>query len=197
MLGDTISPESILDQALLLAQNSSWESFSLSELANKADCSLVDIKCCYRSKDDMVEAFFNRADEAMLSLQADANYQALEGSERLVVCIMTWLEFLEPYRPIVKEMMAYKFEPGHFHLQARGITRVSRTVQWFIDVSGRNYSGLKRVADEVAITSAYLATFAYFLFDLSEDNAKTRAMLNKLVRKIDKGLFSLCNVSEK
>ncbi|GAA3918293.1 TetR/AcrR family transcriptional regulator [Litoribacillus peritrichatus] len=187
MTTNEATPERIIDQAILLAQKSSWESFSLSELAIEANCSLADIKSIYRSKDDMVEAFFNRADNAMLSLSSDSKYQALSSDDRLITCIMTWFEYLAPYRPIIKEMMAYKLEPGHFHLQAHGITRVSRTVQWFLEVSNRNYSGLKRVADEVATTSAYLTSFAHFLFDDSDNFKDTRSLLNSLIKRIDQG----------
>lgn len=176
----------ILDHALKLAMESSWETFSLSELASQSHHSLVEIKRIFRSKDDMAEAFFNRADEAMLSLSEDSEFSALSKSERLVKCVMTWFNALTPYRAIVKEMMAYKLEPGHFHLQAHGVTRVSRTVQWFLEVSHRNHTGLKRVADEIAVTSAYITAFAYFLYDDSENHNDTQALLNKFVRKIDK-----------
>jgi hypothetical protein len=90
-------------------------------------------------------------------------------------------------------MLAYKFEPGHFHLQAHGITRISRTVQWFLDISEREYDGLKRVADEFSVTSAYLATFSCFVYDNSESNNKTRDLLKRLIQQIDRGhdFFSL------
>jgi len=184
---DETTPDTILDQAIALAQKSSWESFSLSELAVQADCPLSVIKGFYRSKDDMAEALFNRADDAMLSLSSDPEYLAQPSNNKLVQCIMTWFEFLAPYRPIIREILAYKLEPGHIHLQAHGITRISRTVQWFLEVSNRKYSGLKRITDEVATTSAYLASFSYFLFDKSEGSVNTQSMLEKLINRIDKG----------
>ncbi len=184
---DEPTPDTILDQAISLAQKSSWQSFSQRELAAQVDCPLSVIKGFYRSKDDMAEALFNRADDAMLSLSSDPDYLAQPSKIKLVQCIMTWFQFLAPYRPIVREILAYKLEPGHFHLQAHGITRISRTVQWFLEVSGRQYSGLKRVADEAATTSVYLASFSFFLFDKSEGSANTQSMLERLINRIDKG----------
>ena len=64
--------------------------------------------------------------------------------------------------------------------------RVSRTVQWFIAASGRKDTGFKRIVDEVAITSSYLSSFSYFLFDYSKEHANTRGLLKKLLRKVDK-----------
>ena len=192
MTTNTLTPHVILEKAIILAQKSSWESFSLTELAFLLDCSLSDIKQFYRSKDDMAEALFNRADDAMLSLSSAKDYRNLTSDDKLFECIMIWFESLAPYRPLVREILAYKLEPGHFHLQAHGITRVSRTVQWFIEASDRKNTGLKRITDEIAMTSAYLASFSFFLFDNSEQQAKTRDLLKSLLKKINQGhqLFS-------
>jgi ubiquinone biosynthesis protein COQ9 len=187
MTKNTLTPDVVLEQAITLARQNSWESFSLTELASLLDCSLSDIKQFYRSKDDMAEAFFNRADDAMLNLTSTEEYRNLTSDDKLLECIMAWFESLAPYRPLVRELLAYKLEPGHFHLQAHGITRISRTVQWFIEVSDRKNTGLKRIADEVAVTSAYLASFSFFLFDNSEKHANTRALLKSLLRKINQG----------
>ena len=185
MTTNTLTPHVILEKAIILAQKSSWESFSLTELAFLLDCSLSDIKQFYRSKDDMAEALFNRADDAMLSLSSAKDYRNLTSDDKLFECIMIWFESLAPYRPLVREILAYKLEPGHFHLQAHGITRISRTVQWFIEASDRKNTGLKRIVDEAAVTSAYLASFSFFLFDNSEQHANTRALLKSRLRKIN------------
>lgn len=187
MTKDILTADKILDKAIELAQQSSWESFSLTELALLLDCSLNDIKQFYRSKDDIAESLFNRADDAMLRLATDEEYRSLSSDERLLECIMLWYEILAPYKAIVREMLGYKLEPGHFHLQAHGITRISRTVQWFLEVSDRRSKGIKRIMEEVAVTSAYLASFSYFLFDKSEQHIRTRTLLNKLIKKISQG----------
>jgi ubiquinone biosynthesis protein COQ9 len=187
MTKNTLTPDVVLEKSIVLAQQSSWESFSLTELASLLDCSLSDIKQFYRSKDDMAEALFNRADDAMLSLASVETSLNLTSDDKLLECIMVWFESLAPYRSLVREILAYKLEPGHFHLQAHGITRISRTVQWFIEASDRKNTGLKRIADEVAVTSAYLASFSFFLFDNSEQHSCTRALLKSLIRKINQG----------
>ena len=185
MTKNTLTPDVVLEKAIVLAQQSSWESFSLTELASLLNCTLNDLKHFYRSKDDMAEALFNRADDAMLSLASDEEYRNLTSDEKLVECIMVWFESLTPYRSLLREILAYKLEPGHFHLQVHGITRISRTVQWFLEASDRKSTGLKRITEEVAVTSAYLASFSFFLFDNSGQHANTRALLKNLIRKIN------------
>jgi len=180
-------PDKILDVACELAGKSSWEAFSITDLARRLDYSLVDIKRLYRSKDDMAEGLFDRADDTMLQFASRADFQARPAEEKLPEVIMCWFESMAPIKPLIREILAYKFEPGHFHLQAHGITRVSRTVQWFLVSAARQKTGFARIADEVAITSAYLTSFSFFLFDKSESHTNTRALLKRLLRKIDQG----------
>lgn len=180
-----LTPHLALEKAIVLAQKSSWKSFSLTELASLLNCSLSEIKQFYRSKDDMAEALFDRADDAMLNFASAKEHQNLASDDKLIECIMVWFEALTPYKPMVREILTYKLEPGHFHLQAHGVTRISRTVQWFIAASDRKSTGLKRITDEVAITSAYLSSFSFFLFDHSKQHVNTRRLIKRLLRKIN------------
>ncbi|WP_448547632.1 TetR/AcrR family transcriptional regulator [Thalassotalea fusca] len=176
----------IFDKAVELAQQSSWEAFSLAELASSLQCSMAELKTYFRSKDDIAEVFFDLADEAMLKMASQSEFNARYVDDRLLECIMCWFYTLVPYKKIVREVLAYKLEPGHFHLQAHGITRISRTVQWFLEASGRKRKGVARITDEVAITGAYLTSFAFFLRDNSTNHQRTRKLLNNLINKISK-----------
>ncbi len=187
MTESEISRDLILNSAVELARQSSWEAFSLHQLAVAADCPLTEIKARFRSKDDLAEALFDRADEAMLKVTEAADYQALDADERLIRCIMAWFEQLAPVKPLVKEILAYKLEPGHFHLQAHGITRISRTVQWFLVVAQRDYTGLQRITDEMAVSGSYLLCFSRFLVDDSEQHRKTRELLEMLIKRVARG----------
>jgi AcrR family transcriptional regulator len=162
MMKTTLTADMVLDKAIALALEKNWESFSLVELAEVLGCSLTDIKHFYRSKDDIAEALFDRADNAMLAFASSNEYLQLSSKEKLVEGIMAWFLVLSDYKPLIREILAYKLEPGHFHLQAHGLTRISRTVQWFIEVSGQQKEGISRIAYEVAITSVYLASFVFF-----------------------------------
>jgi len=198
MTNNAVSPDRILDHALLVAQQRSWQQFNLNQLANQLGCSLADIKQFYRSKDDIAEALFSRADDAMLQYAATEQFQNMPTDDKLFECMMVWLDSLAPYKTSVREILAYKLEPGHFHLQAHGITRISRTVQWFLEAADRKSTRLKRTADEVAITSAYLASFSFFLFDNSAQHVQTKKLLKELLNKINQAqqLFSCSHRAE-
>ena len=184
MTSSTINADTILNMALVIAEDSSWQHLTFQQLASRLDTSLAILKKHFRSKDDLAEALFERADSAMLKTTEHDEYIAWDSKEKLYHCIVNWLEYLAPYKAIVKDMLQYKLEPGHFHLQAHGITRVSRTVQWFREVAQRPQRSWRVELDEIAVTSIYLVSFAFFLRDNSKDNKATKKLLRSLVNKL-------------
>src|SRR3972149_2505449 len=103
----------ILDKALDLAKESSWERVRLQQVAAALAIGLDEVRLHYRQKDDLAEALFDRADQAVLTTSGSKDFKALCGRDRLRVAIMTWLGVLTPYRRTVLDMFKYKLEPGH------------------------------------------------------------------------------------
>ena len=169
----------ILDAALALAGETSWETLHLHDIAAEMGISLNDIRIHYAQKDDLAEALFDRADRAALTAGSPPDFTGRIAAERLLTVIMAWLDALLPHRRLVREMLAYKLEPGHFHLQAQGITRISRTVQWFREAAQQQSEGLRRIAEEIVLTSTYLAGFAQWLIDDTKETRNTRTFLKK------------------
>ena len=87
-------------------------------------------------------------------------------------------------------MLAYKLEPGHVHLQALGILRISRTVQWFREAARQESTGFQRILDESALTAIYLAGFGRWLFDDSRDGRESKAFLAAGLRR----WFRCCHI---
>lgn len=173
----------ILDTALEQAEASSWEQLHLHDVASALHISLDDIRQRFPQKDDLVEAWFDRADRAMLAGEHAAGLPGHPLHERLHRVIWNWLSALAPHRGLTRQMLAYKLEPGHVHLQALGVMRISRTVQWFREAASQDSTGLQRICDETALTSIYLATFTRWLFDDSENSNRSRAFLDKALRR--------------
>jgi len=80
--------EQILDRALALAEADSWETVQLRTIAAELDISLDQIRRVYPQKDDLVEAWFDRADRAILDQEAMAEFHALPENDRLQCIIM-------------------------------------------------------------------------------------------------------------
>jgi AcrR family transcriptional regulator len=175
--------EVILDTALEQAEASSWEQLQLHTVAAALHITLDDIRQYFLQKDDLVEAWFDRADRAMLGSADSAGPPNRPLQQRLHRVIWIWLDTLSPHRKLTREMLTYKLEPGHIHLQALGVMRISRTVQWFREAARQDSTGLKRILDECALTTIYLATFARWLFDDSEGSLRSREFLDTALRR--------------
>ena len=173
MSNNSISAE-ILDTALQLADAKSWETVHLFDIAANLDMTLDQIRIYYPQKDDLVEAWFDRADKVVLSIDPGEDFLKRSDGERLHTVIMTWFDALLPYHKVTREMLYYKLEFGHIHLQVLGVLRISRTVQWFREAARINTTHLRRVVEEIGTTSIYLITFSRWLFDESQGSKSTR-----------------------
>lgn len=171
--------DSILEKALELGEASSWEAVHLYTIASELEISLDEIRQCFTQKDDIVEAWFNRADHAALTHDNDDGFQELSDNERLYIIILSWLDALAPHHKLTCQMLAYKLEPGHFHLQLSGIKRISRTVQWFREAAHLNSKGLQRICEEISLTKIYLGTFIRWLRDNSPEQQKSCQYLHE------------------
>ena len=172
----------ILDTALKLAENQSWETIRLYEIAQEMGISLNDVRAHYAEKEDLIDAWFDRADQWMLQQAATPEIRALGPHERLEAVMMSWMEALAAHRKTTREMILGRLEPGHVHIQWAGLMRVSRTVQWMREAARRNASHVNRALEETLLTSIYLLTFGRWLTDSSEHSEQTRRQLRSLLK---------------
>lgn len=183
MVGRKNIRQQILDSALKLAEDSSWEDVQLKDVANDLGISLFEIQQHYSQKDDLVEAWFDRADQTMLQLSPD-ELTEIELADRLQKIIFTWLDTLADHKIITRDMLWYKLEPLHLHLQVLGLLRISRTVQWIQELAGLNDRFLQRIINEIGLTSIYVCTFLYWLQDTSDKQKGTHRFLERKIKCI-------------
>lgn len=172
----------ILAVALILAERGGWDALHLHEIAATMEIGLADIYRHYRHKDDLAEAWFGRADLALVCATQREDWHSLSTRERLSLAILAWLEALTPHRRLTAEMLRYKLQPEHLHLQAQGLLHISRTVQWIREAAGLPAAGLRREAEEVALTGIFLSTFGVWLHDSSPEAGRTLAWLDWQLR---------------
>lgn len=189
--GDADLAARIVDAALQLAEESAWEAVRLHQVAARAGIGLDDICRHFREKDELIDAWFDRADAAMLALAAAAWMPALPPRERLQRLTMAWLDALAPHRRVTREMVLAKLEPGHIHIQFPAVMRISRTVQWLREAALLDDHGLRRALAESVLTAIYLATFTYWLGDDTPDAAQTRHFLDRLLAGAERAAKTL------
>jgi AcrR family transcriptional regulator len=178
----TVTAPKILDAALELADVCGWERLHLFDVAAQLGVGLDSIALHYREKDQLVEAWFDRADHALLTRATAADLITLDPARRLEELLIAWLDCLAAHREVTGQMLLYKLEPGHIHLQVRGLLRISRTVQWWREAAQREAIHLHRVAEESLLSGAYLRTVLHWLRHPGEEPAELRAYLRRQLR---------------
>jgi ubiquinone biosynthesis protein COQ9 len=171
----------ILEVALQLASRRSWDELHLYEVAREMGMGLADIQRHYGDKDEIADAWFDVADAALLRLAHTPGWQQFPQRDRLQLAYAAWLEALAPHRRITREMLGYKLQPEHVHLQVRGVMRVSRTVQWIREAALLPEVGWRRELAEAVLTSIFLTVFTHWLFDESPGGRRTQRLLGTLL----------------
>lgn len=183
----------IVDAALALAEQRSWESVRLHDVAAALGVNLDDIRRQFREKEDLVDAWFDRADQAMFAAAATPGFLALTPRQRLHRVIMDWLAALSPRRRVTRQMILGKLEPGHLHIQIPGLLRVSRTVQWMREAAQHDTASMaQRALEEIATTSIYLMTFVHWMTDDSPQSVRTAAFLDQRLKEAETLAHLVC-----
>lgn len=182
MTAATVTAGQILDSALRLADVCGWERLHLFDIAADLGVGLDAIAVHYQEKDQLVEAWFDRADRAMLSRAQADDLSGLSADKRLEELLIAWLDSLAAHRAVTGQMLLYKLEPGHIHLQLLGLLRISRTVQWWREAARRQTHHLYRIVEESLLTGVYLRSFIHWLRHPEENAADFRALLRSQLR---------------
>lgn len=175
----------IVDTAVELAEKESWESVRLHQVAMAMGIDLADIRRHFREKDELIDAWFDQADDAVLALSGSGDLAQLSARERLFRLIMAWLDALEEHRRVSRQMILAKLEPGHLHIQIPALIRISRTVQWIREGALLEDAGLRRALMETAVTSLYLTTFIAWMNEDAPGSPRTRRLLDGLLARAE------------
>lgn len=184
--------DQIVNTAVELGEQKSWEAVRLHDVAAALGITLDDVRVHFREKEDIVDAWFERADSAMLKMAQAPDFSFLTPRQRLHRLIMTWLASLYPYRKTTRQMIYGKLEPGHLHVQIPGLMRISRTVQWMREAAERDATYLRRALEESALTSIYLATFVHWMNDSSSGSSRSSRFLDgclSVAERLDQMVF--------
>ena len=178
----------IIATALQLAeQGGGWDAVRVHVVAREAGVSLAELSRHFGDRDAIGEGFFDSADAALLAVSDQPGWSEHAIRERLFLAIAAWLDALAPHRRIVAGILMYKLQPEHVHLQARGVARISRTVQCIREVAMLPSVGWRRELEEAVLTSIYLATFTFWLADNSPATRRTLSLLRRLLATAERG----------
>ena len=181
MTDDQDLSQAILDAALHLGERRGWDLVHLHDIAAAMAIPLADIRRCYPNKDALAEAWFDRAETALVAMAETPGWTDLSPRQRLFRTIIGWLDALATHKDLTRAMLRYKVQPDHLHLQVQGLIGVSRTVQWIRETARLPEAGWRRELQEIALTSIFLSTLGRWLVDDSPSHTRTHALLDHLL----------------
>jgi ubiquinone biosynthesis protein COQ9 len=179
--------QDILDTALMLGERDGWDAVHLHDIARELGIPLATIRGHYAQKDALTEAWFDRADAALVAVEQTPGWRELPVRERLHRTLFAWFDALGAHRELTRAMLRYKFQPEHLHLQALGITRISNTVQWIREAACLETAAWRREVEEAVLTGIFVSTFAYWLNDDSPGSERTHAFADRLLGFAERG----------
>ena len=171
--------DAVLNAALKLGESRSWEAVRLFDVAEELGTDLNAVRHHFREKEDLVDAWFDRADAAMLRAAADPAVSTMPPTRRIETLVLAWLDALDERRRLTGQMIAGKLEFGHLHVQFPAVLRISRTVQWLREGAGRDATGAYRGLEETALTSIFVSTFVVWLRAGGDHRATARGYLRR------------------
>ena len=168
----------ILETALGLAEEQEWQNVRLSQVADRLKISLLEIHDHYRDMDDVANAWFGGALDAMLSPSGKA-FSKRPPKDRLRVVLVRWLDFLAEHREVTTQMVASKLYPAHVHHWAPLVFNLSRLVHWWLDAAAIVSRGRQRQIEEIGLTALFLATVSRWGRDDSSSQERTKYFLER------------------
>lgn len=166
----------ILAAALALADDRGWQEVSFTRLGSRLGMSLAELRRHYRDQDAIADAWFRRAQDAMLA-KPPPRFRDLPAKRRLELLMLRWFDTLAPHRRVTAEMLAGKLWLFHPHHYVPMVFNLSRLIQWLRDAAGLTALGSRRQAEEIGLTLTFLATLAVWCRDDSQGQAETRKFL--------------------
>ena len=184
------TPARILDTTLDIADDMGWGRLRLRQVAARLNLSMADIRKHYRDKDAIADAWFARADAAMLAKRGKG-FARLSATDRLYRVITAWLDALAPYRGVTGEMLGEKLYPGHPHHTLALVWTLSRTVQWIRDAAHLDAGGRRKQVEEIGLTALFAATVFLWLRDETVGQQRTHAFLANRLADADAAMARL------
>jgi AcrR family transcriptional regulator len=166
----------ILDAAIQLARETGWSYLRLHQLAQRLGMPLDELRVSYRDQDALADAWFRRAELAMLR-PMPGGFADLPVAERVATALDRWFQAVGQERRITLDMIGTKLYPSHPHHWVPLVFNLSRLIQWLREAARLDAAGRRRQVEEIGLTALFLAALVAWRGDASVDRALTRRII--------------------
>ena len=183
------APQAIIESALTLAASRGWARVGLGDIAEAAEASLAELRAEFSSKSAIVAAYAAAIDREVLAAR-DPEVAGRPATERLFDVLMKRFDLLNAHKEGVGAIM--RSCPSDPEAILCGPLVLRRSMRWMLEAADLSSAGLQGGLRVKALSALYLSMLPVWLRDDSEDMARTMAVLDRRLRRLDRLTRSLC-----
>lgn len=166
----------VVETALELAKQQGWAHITLYDIAQEAGLSLSALFDVVEDKSDILVLFGRMIDKRVLEAMGEPD-PAVSPRDQLFDIMMERFDALNDYREgLVPILESFKFDPKQIVISC---PHVCRSMNWMLEASGIDTSGVRGALKVAGLTGVYLKTLRVWKEDDSVDMAKVMAALDK------------------
>ena len=183
------APQAIIESALTLAASRGWSRVGLGDIAEAAEVSLAELRAAFSSKSAIVAAYAAAIDREVLAAR-DPEMPGRPATERLFDVLMKRFDLLNAHKEGVGAIM--RSCPSDPEAILCGPLVLRRSMRWMLEAADLSSAGLQGGLRVKALSALYLSMLPVWLHDDSEDMARTMAVLDRRLRRLDRLTRTLC-----
>lgn len=172
----------IIDTAMTLAVSRPWLSITMEEIAEEAGLPLHEVYRYYESRADILAGLARMADATVLA----EGTEDLEGEttrDALFDLLMRRFDALSPYKEALTRIAeGTRRNPA---IAAALAPQLGRSMGIMLEAAGVSVSGPQGSLRVLMLTAAWVQSVRTWLDDDSADNAKTMAVLDKQLERLE------------
>ncbi|MDD9990329.1 MAG: TetR family transcriptional regulator [Rhodospirillales bacterium] len=184
--------QAIIESALTLAASRGWLRVGLGDIAEAAEVSLAELRAEFSSRNAIVAAYIADIDRAVLDAR-DPEMAGRPATERLFDVLMKRFDLLNAQREGVVAIL--RSSPSNAEGVLCGSLTLRRSMRWMLEAADLSSAGLRGEFRVSALCALYLTMLRVWLHDDSEDMARTMAVLDRRLRRLDRLTRSLCRLA--
>ncbi len=185
-------PQTIIESALKLAAERGWARVGLGDIAEAAGVSLAEMRDHFSSKHAIVAAYAARIDREVLAAR-DPEMEGRPATERLFDVLMKRFDLLNAHKDGVGAIL--RSCPTDPEAILCGPVTLRRSMRWMLEAAGLSSAGVRGRLRAKALEALYLSMLPVWLRDDSEDMARTMAVLDRRLGRLDRMTRSLCRLA--
>ena len=184
--------QAIIESALTLAASRGWSRVGLGDIAEAAGVSLAELRAEFSSKAAIVAAYFANIDREVLAAR-DPEMAVRPATERLFDVLMKRFDLLNAHREGAVAIV--RSTPPDLEAMLCASLALRRSMRWMLEAADLSSAGLREQLRVKALCALYLSMLRVWLHDDSEDMARTMAVLDRRLKRLDKMTRSLCRLA--